>query len=68
MERADEKWKAVSVHKLAIIYNRTTKQSKMRSRSFQHFEERFPAIFFYMAVWQCDIIRHRSFSCLYDAH
>lgn len=49
MERADEKWKAMSVHKLAIIYDRTTKQSKMRGRSFQHFQERFlfPAIFFH---------------------
>lgn len=40
MERADEKWKVMSVHKLAIIYNRRTKQSKMRGRGFQHLQER----------------------------
>lgn len=42
----------MSVHKLAIIYNRRTKQSKMRGRGFQHLQERdfIPCNFF---SWQC---------------
>jgi len=30
MELADEKWEAMSGHKLVIIYNRRIKQSKIR--------------------------------------